>query len=127
MDSHSRETSRGKRMKRKGALMLVIVVATITGCFNEADEPEPLADDTFVYEDISVPKERPEFTLGLHISVWTLFEDSWSGSPEADWRTNVIQSLDWLSLTGYNTLLVDVMEAEMGTYFFKSDVLEENG
>ena len=49
------------------------------------------------------------------------------GNPEADWSTNVIQSPDWLSLTGYKTLLVDVMEAEMGTYFFKSDVLEENG
>lgn len=114
-------TKRGKKMKKK-TITLAIAVMIMASCFilyvKEPESPEKEFE----------PKNPPDFTLGLHIAAWTLIEYDWSGNPEdADWETNVIRNLDWISKTGYNTLLIDVMEPWHGTYFFRSDILKENG
>lgn len=106
-------------MKKRVILVsAVMIIASCTLCVKESEPPE---------RDFE-PKSSPEFTLGLHIAAWTLIEYDWSGNPEdADWKTNVARNVDWISKTGYNTLLIDVMEPWHGTYFFNSDVLKENG
>lgn len=120
--STSDRTKGGKQMKKRIVSLIIVGAVTTAICFVlYLEEPEPSA---VTY----VPKEPPEFTLGLHIAAWTLFEYDWSGASEdSDWRVNVVQNLDWLSKTGCNTLLVDVMDPGRGTYFFKSDGLKETG
>lgn len=109
-------------MKKIVAILAVMITITIiVWSVLQMEEPEP-PSRTYV------AKSSPDFTMGLHIAAWTLFEYDWSGTIEdSDWNVNVVQNIDWISKTGYNTILLDVMEPWHGTYFFTCDVLKENG
>ena len=104
-------------MKRTFAVLLVVLLLAGTLALAGCGKKPP-----------KTRKPSKDLTIGLHLSAWTLLEYDWSSGGEgSEWKVTVSRNLDWIKNKGYDSLLLDVMEPEGGTYFFKSDVLKENG